>query len=517
VNAKPEPMRLEREAPGRGLQPDSFSNATNLSREGLLPFVRRDMFDHGVREADVELVRSERELRAVALNNTHPRRESLGVLIHHDVEQDNLRRLSNEPPVHARSTDIKDPHRCGRTEEGDKVQHPTLPEPTCRQVHPVTRAAAQRPGLRRRVGLRVGRHWRQCRSWSIDGHAWENGMEQVQSWPCDAGAGSPTCTREEVLVTLDPMLTYAIITAARNEASNLPRLAKSLHDQAVRPSRWLIVENGSVDETAAVGEGIAAEHDWVSVVVLSEPGRGERGAPIVRSFEAGLAHLDGKPDIVVNVDADVTMEPDYFKRLLAEFERNPRLGIASGSAWELDGETWRQRFVTGGTVWGATRAYRWQCLQDVSPLERRHGWDGIDQLKARARDWQTCTFTDVPFRHHRKEGQRDGSTWAHWLANGDTAHFMGYSPWYLLVRTAHQMRRDPSALALLGGYLFAAARRSPRLKDSAARAMLRRDQSLRNIFRRRREALGMADPRDGEPLALSDDSGSSAARSDGVS
>ena len=169
-----------------------------------------------------------------------------------------------------------------------------------------------------------------------------------------------------------------------------------------------------------------------------------------------------------------------------------RLGIASGSAWELDDdEVWRQRFVTGGTVWGATRAYRWACLQDVLPLEARHGWDGIDQLKARARGWQTRTLTDLPFRHHRPEGHHDGSTWAHWLANGDTAHFMGYRLWYLLARTLHQVRRDRAAFGLLFGYASAALRRSARLEDPDARAVLRKDQSFRKLLDRRREALGL--------------------------
>ena len=214
------------------------------------------------------------------------------------------------------------------------------------------------------------------------------------------------------------------------------------------PVRWVIVENGSSDQTAAVAERIVAESDWARLVVLAEVGQRERGAPIVRALHAGLAALDVEPDVVVNVDADVTMEPDYFERLLDVFAGNPLLGIASGSAWELTNGAWRQRFVTGGTVWGATRAYRWACLQDVLPLEERHGWDGIDQLKARARGWETRTLTDLPFRHHRTEGLHDGSTWAHWLANGDTAYYMGYRPSYLLVRTLHRMRRDPAAFGL---------------------------------------------------------------------
>jgi poly-beta-1,6-N-acetyl-D-glucosamine synthase len=285
--------------------------------------------------------------------------------------------------------------------------------------------------------------------------------------------------------------TYSIVTPVRNEADALPRLADALRRQTQLPSRWVIVEGGSSDRTVEVAEAIAAGLDWVHVLVLSAAGRRERGAPIVRALHAGLDCLDPAPDIVVNVDADVTMDRDYFERLLAEFERDPSLGIASGSAWERQGGAWRQRFVTGGTVWGATRAYRWGCLQDVLPLEARHGWDGIDQLKARARGWTTRTVTDLPFRHHRPEGAQDGSTWAHWLANGDTSYFMGYRPWYLLARTLHRMRSDPAALALAVGYVSAAARRSARLDDAPARAVLRADQSFRNILKRRREALGV--------------------------
>ena len=273
----------------------------------------------------------------------------------------------------------------------------------------------------------------------------------------------------------------------------LPQLADALRRQTQLPLRWVIVENGSSDQTAEVAERIVAESDWARLVVVSEAGQRERGAPIVRALHAGLDGLDVEPDIVVNVDADVTMEPDYFERLLEAFARDPSLGIASGSAWEPVNGAWRQRFVTGGTVWGATRAYRWACLQDVLPLEARHGWDGIDQLKARARGWETRTLIHLPFWHHRKEGSSDGSTWLHWRLNGDTAYFMGYRPSYLLFRTVHRMRRNPAALGLIYGYLSAAVRRSARMQDPESRAILRTDQSFKNLLRRRSEALGLSD------------------------
>ena len=292
-------------------------------------------------------------------------------------------------------------------------------------------------------------------------------------------------------------LTYSIITPARDEADRLPALADALAEQSVRPLRWVIVEGGSNDATLEVASTILAEHHWARLVVLPPIAPRERGAPIVRALHAGLDSLDIEPDVVVSVDADITMNADYFERLLEAFAENPSLGIASGSAWELDDGVWRQRFVTGGTVWGASRAYRWACLQDVRPLEERHGWDGIDQLKARARGWQTKTLTDLPFRHHRAEGGQDGSRWAHWRANGDTAYFMGYRPWYLLARTLHRLRSEPAAAGLVVGYAAAALRRSPRLEDAPARAVLRTDQSLRQFLHRRREALGLFDSPEG--------------------
>jgi hypothetical protein len=257
---------------------------------------------------------------------------------------------------------------------------------------------------------------------------------------------------------------------------------------------WIIVENGSKDSTRQVAEELMRSNPWCQLVVAAGEGRPERGAPIVRALEVGVAkilELPDPPEVIVNVDADVTMGDRYFELLLREFEGDSRLGIASGSAWELRGGVWEQRFVTKGTVWGATRAYRTECLRAVWPLERRHGWDGVDQLKARARGWDTRTLVDLPFRHHRSEGERDSSAWAHWVVNGDTAWFMGYRPSYLLLRSLHHALASPAAVGLVYGYVRAAVLRSPRLSDPGARALIRDQQRLRNVLQRRREATGV--------------------------
>ena len=165
----------------------------------------------------------------------------------------------------------------------------------------------------------------------------------------------------------------------------LPQLADALRRQTQLPLRWVIVENGSSDQTAEVAERIVAESDWARLVVVSEAGERERGAPIVRALHAGLDSLDVEPDLVVNVDADVTMDPDYFERLLEAFARDPSLGIASGSAWEpatVSGASASSPVARSGAP---REPIDGRVCRTCLPLEARHGWDGIDQLKARAR------------------------------------------------------------------------------------------------------------------------------------
>ena len=283
---------------------------------------------------------------------------------------------------------------------------------------------------------------------------------------------------------------YALVTPARDEAANLPRLGESLAVQTVRPQAWVIVDNGSTDATVEVARALAAEHAWIRVLSLPETSAPERGAPIVRAFQAGIEALEATPEIVLNLDADISFGPDYFERLLERFEADPSLGIASGSAYEFRRGAWRQRHVTGSTVWGASRAYRWQCLQDILPLEERMAWDGLDEFKANARGWRTAAFEDLPFRHHRREGERDGSSWRAGLNRGRAAHYLGYRFWYLLLRALWNARREPGALGMVFGYGAAAVAGSPRSADAEARAYLRRQQSWRSLRRRALEASG---------------------------
>jgi glycosyltransferase involved in cell wall biosynthesis len=286
------------------------------------------------------------------------------------------------------------------------------------------------------------------------------------------------------------MMSYAVVTPVRNEVENLRRLAACLAEQTVRPLVWLVVDSGSDDETPDVAEELAAKHEWVETLRSDGPGGPTRAYAVVRAFQAGVQALGRRTQIVIKVDADVSVDADYFERLVAAFQADPKLGIASGTCYERTTGEWRQRHVTGDHVWGASRAYRLACWDEVSPLEERLGWDGIDEMKATLRGWRTRTLTHLPFYHHRREGEREGARLHTWKTTGDAAYYLGYRPQYLVLRSLNHARRNPAAVAMMAGYLSAALRREPRIADAAVLTYVRDQQSLRNLPRRMREAFG---------------------------
>ena len=276
-------------------------------------------------------------------------------------------------------------------------------------------------------------------------------------------------------------LTCAAVTPVRDEEANLPRLAASLIAQTVKPVAWVIVENGSSDSTLSIARRLAAQHPWIQVLQTPPGNRYDRSSPLKRAFHAGVSALEGKGDVVAKLDADVSMDPDFVEGILEAFERDPRLGMASGTLFEeRDGE-WRESILLGDHCWGPTRCYRRDCLAAVLPLDDGGGFATIDETKAHLAGFRTRTLRHLPFRHHRVEGSGEGNEWRAWARDGAAAHYTGYRMSYLLARCVYRMRTEPAALALIFGYVNALARRRPRYHDRRVRAALRERQRIRHF------------------------------------
>jgi glycosyltransferase involved in cell wall biosynthesis len=275
---------------------------------------------------------------------------------------------------------------------------------------------------------------------------------------------------------------YALITPARNERQNLERLAAAIQAQTHRPACWLIIDDGSTDGTREYAAELRSADP--TILALDSPraggelSDGRRLGRDLLAFQYGIRSLPHPVDVVIKLDADLSFEPDYFDRLIGAFEQDASLGMASGACHELQAGEWVRRKVVPTAVWGASRAYRWECLDSVIELAPRVGWDGIDEIKTQLAGYSTRTLLDLPFLHHRPEGTRESARVQAHILSGTAAWYMGYRPSYLVLRSLYRARRDRAALGLIWGYVRSAASREPRCPEPGVIGVLRARQRL---------------------------------------
>ncbi len=244
---------------------------------------------------------------------------------------------------------------------------------------------------------------------------------------------------------------YVLITPARNEADFIELTLKSVISQTVRPVKWVIVNDGSSDGTSDIVAKYASAHSWIELIHMPE--RRERNfAGKARAVHAGHERVkELHYDVIGNLDADVSFDPDYFSFLMSRFAENPSLGVA-GTAFLEGNLTYNYEFVGTEHVSGMVQMFRRECFEAIGGYSaiRSGGIDLIAVLSARTKGWQTQTFLEKTFIHHRSQGGalHTGLRGRWYMGRKD--YLLGNHPVWEIFRSVYQMAHKPY---LIGGFL----------------------------------------------------------------
>jgi poly-beta-1,6-N-acetyl-D-glucosamine synthase len=257
-------------------------------------------------------------------------------------------------------------------------------------------------------------------------------------------------------------LKYALVTPARNEARFIERTIQSVIAQTVRPVVWVVVSDGSTDGTDETVIRYLKDHPWMQLVRMPEHRDRHFGAKVY-SFNAGFEKVkEHDYDIVGNLDADITFEPDYLAFLLQKFADDPRLGVA-GTPFLEGKESYDYRYANVEHVSGACQMFRKRCYEDIGGYVPIKG-GGVDWLAvttARMKGWKTRTFAEKVCHHHRPMGAANtNKVWAFFKLGGQD-YYLGGHPLWQVFRALFQMSRKPyfvGGVLLLLGYLWASLR-----------------------------------------------------------
>ena len=260
---------------------------------------------------------------------------------------------------------------------------------------------------------------------------------------------------------------YVVVTPARNEADNIADTIESMAAQSLRPALWVIVNDGSTDQTPQIIDAAARQHPWIRALHRPDRGFRKQGGGVVETFYEGFDLIQSEPwNFLVKFDADLSFESDFFERCLAKFATEPKLGIGGGLICQkINGRlTCESPGDPAFHVRGATKIYRRECWEAIGGLIRAPGWDTIDELKANMLGWQTFSFKDIPLRHHRFTGTADG-TWKNYVKFGVANYVTGYHPLFMALKCLKRSLEPPYLIGAAGltwgfvkGYLTGASR-----------------------------------------------------------
>ncbi len=190
-----------------------------------------------------------------------------------------------------------------------------------------------------------------------------------------------------------------------NELESLPKTLGRLRT-AVPGSDVLVVDDNSPDGTGQLADRFAAEDSQVHV--LHRAGKAGLGAAYIAGFKWGL---DAGYDVLVEMDADGSHQPEQLPQLLEAVEQGADL--AMGSRWVPGGSVvnwplYRQAISRVGSTYarimlgvkikdvtGGFRAFRREHAGEAEPGHRRlgrlrlPGGPGLARRQARADDRRT--------------------------------------------------------------------------------------------------------------------------------
>ena len=272
-------------------------------------------------------------------------------------------------------------------------------------------------------------------------------------------------------------MTYILVTPVKNEEKSLYNLIKSVALQSIKPVLWVIVDDGSTDETPIIIKETELKYDWINSIQLDGSIRdlGIHYADICRKgFDFGIRYCNINSiqyEYIGLLDADMVLCTDYFKRLIKEFENNSKLGIASGGIYYIDNkfnEIWekgRDDLPRGGA-----RIWRLKCFEETGGYLLTYSPDSVSNIKAKLMGWETKQFKEIKAIQTRMTSSAEGF-WKGYEIKGVSSYFVNTNSLFVMLRGIKYLFNKPYyiGIAYLWGYIKSFIRREKRIDDEEIR------------------------------------------------
>lgn len=242
---------------------------------------------------------------------------------------------------------------------------------------------------------------------------------------------------------------YLIVTPVRDEEKYLETTIKTVLNQSILPIKWIFVDDNSKDRTVEIIKKYISRHSFIVLKQINQETQRLPGIGVMRAFEYGIGKEKiADYDFIVKLDADLEFNEKFFEHIFTEFEKNIKLGIASGLILERTGKPTSNNYKSH--TYGNTKIYSRSCFEAILPIEKIKSWDLIDNIKANVAGFDTRIIYTEQAIHLKPMDSAIGKYKENYL-KGYYSGYLRYNPIFNIVKTLQICFKKP---IIIGGISY---------------------------------------------------------------
>lgn len=235
-----------------------------------------------------------------------------------------------------------------------------------------------------------------------------------------------------------------LVTPVKNEDQTIKKTIEAVLAQTLKPVEWVIASDGSTDRTHDIVREHLVSHPWIRLLEL--PARdGRCFSAVVFNTITAISHLDSEDYAYIGLlDADVDFASNYYASVIAEFERDPMLGLAGGMVVD-PGQSPERVPRNRMDVPGAVQFFRKECFDAIGGLlpVPEGGWDGLSCVMARMAGYRTRLLSELVVDHLKPRNVSQGWVLKRRWQMGVRDRAVGYQPMFEFIKCLSRFGEAP--------------------------------------------------------------------------
>ena len=263
---------------------------------------------------------------------------------------------------------------------------------------------------------------------------------------------------------------YLLITPCKNEQDSLPALIESVLSQSFKPILWVIINDGSNDNSRSIMSSYTKNNSWIKILDLHGRRRDSfyRYAEVCRNgFDYILKYaknLNVNYNFIGLVDADIILEANVYELLINTLKNNDKIGLVSGGIYYKS--KYGITLEKNKEIFGTPRLWKKQCFLDSGGYLLVNTPDVVSSVKCMLSGWDIKQVTSAIAIQTRPTFSADG-LFKGWIGNGQSQYKIGFNPLHAFLKSIKLLFKYPNykGIAYFYGYFSSYIKKIDRIDD----------------------------------------------------